>query len=140
LCCLAGAKYIKLSNPFDEAVDAACRAAPATCTKAQQQYEHMPLPALEQQLTDLIGPPHNYVGFPKPATAAAADPDVGAARASIHAEGSKDVAACAAPGAVLGLQLPASLGSKGAAGPAGINWLGPGLEKLAAAAEVRVNL
>jgi hypothetical protein len=134
----SGAKYIKLSNPFDEAVEAACRAAPTTVQGQQQQL--VTLQALEQQLTGLIGPPHNYVGFPQPASlvpAAAVDEQAAAAasHASLNHEGAKDVAASAAPGSALALQFPAALGGKAAAAP-GANWLGPGLEQLAAAAKV----
>jgi hypothetical protein len=118
---------------------------PATPKSQQQQQQQQPapLPALEQQLTDLIGPPHNYVGFPQPVLAAesAAADELNAAagnRASIHAEGSRLVAASAVPTNALGLQFPPTLGGKGAAAPCS-SWLGPGLEKLTAAAEVRAS-
>jgi hypothetical protein len=103
-----------------------------------QQQQLVPLQALEQQLTDLIGPPHNYVGFPQPAAAATVDEQAPAAAsgASFDHEGSKDVAASAAAAGALGLQLHAALGGKAAAAP-GTSWLGLDLEQLAAAAEVR---
>jgi hypothetical protein len=135
----AGAKDVKLSNPYDEAVEAACRVAPASLQGQQQQL--VPLQSLEQQLADLIGPPHNYDGIPQPAAVApavAVDEQAAAAAnpASISNEGTKDTAACAAPGSALGLHFPAALGGKAAASP-GANALWPGLEELAAAAEVR---